>query len=314
MRLIRREHEVQWNQIKTLFILCFLALNVYLLYQLYEQQNKQQLFSDPIASTIEEQLEEDNITIPESVLNTGELRESFMTVAQEKFTNNDLIRFDQLKDQRISIIDQTLITSIIEEIVIIPENATEEMITDFLKNLAPFMDEYVFWKWNKHLNIIMFFQQKKDHSIYYNQNALLLFFLDEDNRVVYYSLSKLSEEEDMQESQKLISPIRALETIYNSGQLYYGDTVNKVEVGYHTRIPSSSGVQVFVPTWKIIVNKTRQYFVNAIEGYVFASNDSEFLSEALNEDLKRIQSSLDDQSSDKLRIVTYYKEKLELIH
>jgi len=303
---------VQWSQIKTLFILCFLALNVYLLFQLYEQQEKHGFINEPIESTFEEQLEQDNITIPESILNSAEKRASFMTVEQKKFNLKELKGFDSMLNQSLSVINETLIVSVLEKKIEIPESASKENIIEIIKRLTPYSDEYTFWKWDKDLNMIIFFQQKDNQSIYYNKNGLFILFLNDHNQVVFYSQTMLADEEVTQESQKLISPIRAIETIYNSGQLLYGDEIEKVEVGYHTRIPSASGVQVFVPTWKVVVNNEKYYFVNAIEGYVFSSNEREFLSEILNEDLKRIQSSLDDIDQHKNIIVNLYREKIDL--
>lgn len=305
---------MQWSQIKTLFILCFLVLNLYLLYQIYEQQQKHDFVNESTESTFEEQLEQDQIKIPDSVLNTKERRESFINVEQKIFDVDELTKFEPLPNQRISIVDQTLIVSVIDETIRIPEKANAENIMNIINNLAPYMNEYEFWSWNKDLNVIILFQQKDGQTIYYNKNGLLLLFLNDNNEVVFYSQSMLSEEEATQEKQKLISPLRAIETIYNSGQLFFKDEITEVEVGFHTRIPSSTGVQVFVPTWKVVVNDEKNYFVNAIEGYVFASNDDEFLSETLTEDYKRIQSSLKGKEKYKKRVMNYYKEKLDLLN
>src|SRR5690625_42696 len=302
---------MQWSQIKTLFILCFLVLNIYLLFQLYEQQQKHALVDDTTESTFEEQLEEDNITVPNSVFASEAKTESFMTVEQKLFDEDEIEKTEGLVEQSISIIEKTLLASIVEEKIKIPENAPKEHIIEQTNNLSPYMSEYDLWKWDQDLNILIFFQQRDGQTIYYNENGLMLVFLNDENEVVFYSQTMLAEDESTQESQKLISPLRAIETIYNSGQLFFGDEINDVEVGFHTRIQSSSGIQVFVPTWKVIVNEEKNYFVNAIEGYVFASDDHEFLSETLDKDLKRTQSALEDKNKTKNKIVDYYKEKLK---
>jgi len=305
---------VQWSQIKTLFILCFLALNVYLLFQLYDQQQEQDFIDEPIESTFEEQLEQDNISVPESVLDASEIRESFMTVEQKKFDEEEFKASDSLLDQELRINNDSLVVSVLEEKVKIPEDSSQENIEEVMKKITPYSSDYSFWKWDESLNIIIFFQQKNEQAIYYNQNGLFLLFLNDKNEVTHYSQTMLADEEEMQESQKLISPLRAIETIYNSGQLIYGDEVTKAEVGFHTRIPSSSGVQVFVPTWKVIVNDDKHYFVNAIEGYVFSSDEHDFLLDTLNEDLKIVQSSLKDSDKIKNRIVNFYRDRIEMMN
>lgn len=305
---------MQWSQIKTLFILCFLALNVYLLFQLYDQQQEQDFIDEPIESTFEEQLEQDNISVPESVLDASEIRESFMTVEQKKFDEEEFKASDSLLDQELRINNDSLVVSVLEEKVKIPEDSSQENIKEVMKKITPYSSDYSFWKWDESLNIIIFFQQKNEQAIYYNQNGLFLLFLNDKNEVTHYSQTMLADEEEMQESQKLISPLRAIETIYNSGQLIYGDEVTKAEVGFHTRIPSSSGVQVFVPTWKVIVNDDKHYFVNAIEGYVFSSDEHDFLLDTLNEDLKIVQSSLKDSDKIKNRIVNFYRDRIEMMN
>lgn len=305
---------MQWSQIKTLFILCFLALNVYLLFQLYDQQQEQDFIDEPIESTFEEQLEQDNISVPESVLDASEIRESFMTVEQKKFDEEEFKASDSLLDQELRINNDSLVVSVLEEKVKIPEDSSQENIEEVMKKITPYSSDYSFWKWDESLNIIIFFQQKNEQAIYYNQNGLFLLFLNDKNEVTHYSQTMLADEEEMQESQKLISPLRAIETIYNSGQLIYGDEVTKAEVGFHTRIPSSSGVQVFVPTWKVIVNDDKHYFVNAIEGYVFSSDEHDFLLDTLNEDLKIVQSSLKDSDKIKNRIVNFYRDRIEMMN
>src|SRR5690625_2158269 len=105
---------MQWSQIKTLFILCFLVLNIYLLFQLYEQQQKHALVDDTTESTFEEQLEEDNMTVPNSVFASEAKTESFMTVEQKLFDEDEIVKTEGLVEQSISIIEKTLLASIAE--------------------------------------------------------------------------------------------------------------------------------------------------------------------------------------------------------
>lgn len=305
---------MQWSQIKTLFILCFLVLNIYLFIEFYDKQRQSDgVIEQRVDSTIEEQLEQENIKIPKLPEET-ESKEPFITVEQKLFTEEDLKQLEELQDRSYEVINDKLIVSLFDQAISVPAKASIETITELVQSTIPYTDQYTFWDWNEDLNILVFFQQKKDRPIYYNQNGLLLIFLDDNNEMVFYSQSMLGEEEERQEKRTLISPIMAIETLYNAHELSYGDEVNKVEPGFHTRIPSTNGVQVFVPTWKITVNNTKNYFVNAIEGFVFSSNENEFLEETLTIDLSRIQSSLVDKHKIKKEVVDHYKEKLELIN
>src|SRR5699024_2505173 len=64
-----------------------------------------------------------------------------------------------------------------------------------------------------------------------------------------------------------------------------------MSLGYHTIAPLPDGVQVFVPTWKVTVNDERNYFVNAIEGFIFWGKDEDFLEETMEEYSEKVRSS-----------------------
>lgn len=306
---------MQWSQIKTLFIITFLILNVYLLVQLYDKQKQPEgLLEHQEESSIEEQLAEDEIQIPDLEGKLDAEKEPFITVEQQTFSEEELAEIDILKEQSYDIIDENLIVSKVNSKQRISKKASKSTIVEAVQDVIPFIDEYVFWEWDQDLNIIMFFQEKNKRPVYYNPNGLILIFLNDKNEIEYYSLSKLSEEEKEQEERTLITPMEAIETLYNSGELFYEDEVNSVEVGFHTRIPSTNGVQVFVPTWQITVNDSRNYFINAIEGFVFSSEEHEFLEETLRNDLEKIQSYLSDNDKQKKEIVNLYKDKLDGIN
>lgn len=307
---------MQWSQIKTLFILSFLILNIYLFFQFYETRQEPEgvIPQTKVESSIEDQLKEDQIKVPNLSENPGPEKESYMTVEQRLFSKEELDQMEKFKNQTYDIIDDKLIISLLGKKKRIPEKASRETIIEHVREVVPFPGEYIFWKWDRNLNIIMLFQRKGDRPIYYNQNGLILLFLNDENEIVYYSQSMLGEEETRQEERTLITPIKAIETLYNSGELFYGDEINNtIEVGFHTRIPSTNGPQVFVPTWKVTVNDQKKYFINAIEGFVFSSNDYEFLEETLTTDLERIRSNLSDENQLKQKVVEQYKERLDII-
>ncbi|MEH7080910.1 two-component system regulatory protein YycI, partial [Bacillus velezensis] len=77
----------------------------------------------------------------------------------------------------------------------------------------------------------------------------------------------------LQEKFKLIErdeerTIKAIENLYAKDELKSDDRVTKVDFGYYTLIPLSTGVKVIAPAWHLVVNEDRDYFVNAIEGQV----------------------------------------------
>lgn len=296
---------MQWNQIKNVFILVFLLLNVYLLYQFNEKRELADVdVLEPRESTIEHQLELEDIEIGE--LPEEELKETYLSVDQRTFTKE----FKDLSDtdsQKMMLINDTFIASVFEKTIPIRKSDSPSDIEELLEDEIPYAEEYEFWDWNEDTNIIILFQQKKDRSVYFNQNGVVLVYLNDDDEAVFYTQTMLGETEQRQEEKSLIEPMTAVETLYNANELKSGDEITNVGIGFHTRVPLEDGEQIFVPTWKVVVNEERNYFVNAIEGFVFAGDEVEFLEETLELYIERIE---DIEEEDEEVMQTFILEQL----
>lgn len=300
---------MQWSQIKTLFILSFLILNVYLLIQFIgklEEENYGILEYDN--ASIEQKLKEENIVI--NSLPSGQEKEPFISVRQKVFSKEDIKKFESHKNQDLAVINNNFILSLFDKPVAIPHEDEMDIIEGFVKNYFVFPDDYELWSWNKELNALIFFQEKHDRPIYFNKNALILVFLNDDNEMIFYTQTMLGESDPIKEKKDLIKPITAIETLYNSNELSGGVEITKMEIGFHTRVPTDQGTQVFVPAWKVTVNNEDNYFVNAIEGWVFSSDEIEFLEETMQVYLLKVASMTDNQSI-KEKIEAFLKGKLE---
>lgn len=300
---------MQWSQIKTLFILSFLILNVYLLIQFLdklEEENYGILEYDN--SSIEQKLAEENIVI--NSLPSGQEKEPFISVRQRVFTKEDLKKFDVHKNQKLAMINNNFIISLFDKPIPIPHEDEMNVIEGFIKSSFAFPDDYELWSWNKEVNVLIFFQEKNDRPIYFNQNAMILVFLNDKNEMVFYTQTMLGESDSSKEKKDLIKPITAVETLYNSNELRSGDEITEMKIGFHTRVPTDQGTQVFVPAWKVTVNKEKNYFVNAIEGWVFSSDEITFLDETMEMYLEKVESMVDNQSI-KEKVQLFLKSKLE---
>lgn len=298
---------MQWSQIKTLFILSFLILDVYLFIQFLGKEDVGIIEHEE--SSIEQRLENENITIPK--LPDEEIKEPFISVSQKSFTDEDEKLFNHLNKQETASVNNFVVSSF-EEPIEISEDESNEKIESIVKSSVVFPEEYLFWDWNKEMNILIFFQEKSDRPVFFNQNGVILVFLNDQNEMIFYTQTVLGDAESREEKKKLITPLKAIEALYDSNELYSGDEITEVYLGFHTRMPLANGVQVFVPTWKVTVNDEKNYFVNAIEGRIFSSDEVNFLREAIMHDIERIQSLTDDRSLKK-RILSLLNEKLDSI-
>lgn len=302
---------MQWGQIKTLFILCFLILDIYLLIQFLDKREQADLgILEQQETSIEEQLEDDDIKV--GSLPDEEYEETFLSVRPKVFTEVEYEGLLALEGQESIMIHKNFILSQFEEPIEIPEHATKENLEGMINQRILFPEGYTFWDWNKRTNALIFFQKEGDRPIYFNQNGLILVYLNENNEALFYTQTMLGEAESRAEKQTLIKPIKAIETLYDNNELHSGDEITEVNIGFHTRIPLDSGVQVFAPTWKIRVNDETNYFVNAMEGFVFSSDENTFLKDALDMSLDYID-TLDDDIEEKAFIENHINEKLELL-
>lgn len=269
---------MQWGQIKTLLILSFFILDIYLLVQFLEKKDISDVaIQQENASSIEEQLKNDGITYDN--LPEDDLEESFISV-KEQYLDDALLKkasFGVKQDQYI--LNNSMLLAKLDKPEKIGKDADRTTIKEKISKIAYKTDDYSYWDWNKEWNVIIYFQNKMDRTVYFNQNGLILFFLNDDNEIEYYVQTVLGEAEKINENQKLIDPMRAIETIYNENYLHPDDTIESVRIGFHTRVPVDSGVQVFAPIWKVNVNNEYNYFVNAIEGYLFSTEEIDFLEE-----------------------------------
>src|SRR5690625_4861637 len=294
---------MQWSKIKTLFILSFLVLNIYLFIQYTDKQERADLdVLNHQEATVEEQLEAENITIED--INVDVSEDTYISVSQHIFTDEEKEQLAGLSDQTPVVFDDRFIVSQLEDPIAIPETATPENINNIVRNHIIFPESYSFREWNEEMNILLFFQDTRDMPIYFNAYALLMVYLNEDNEMVFYTQSMLSEPEPQGELITLTQPIQAIGTLYNRNHLYPDDNVSQVEVGYHTRIPLANGEQVFAPSYHISVNDERSYFVNAIEGQTFPSEDEEFIQERVDFTSKAIE-QLDDDHEWKEDMLNY---------
>lgn len=300
---------MHWNQIKTLLILSFLALNVYLFFGFMEKKQEQDIgVLEQDESSIEEILRAESIKIKE--LPDTEYEETFITVAQRKFSEQELAVW---KNQTAFLFNDYFIASKIDKPILVPDTLDKGVMNLLLEEIVYAPNEYEFWNWNEELNVLVFFQNKQKRPVYYNQNGLILVFLDDDNRISYYLQAMLGEAETLSERKQLIKPIRAIEILYGANELHSNDEIESINIGFHTRVPFESGEQVFAPIWKVNVNNETNYFVNAIEGFTFSTNEEEFLLETIDTSVQRIKSNRrDDKVIDS--IVSDLEKRVEDLH
>ncbi len=236
---------------------------MFLVFQFVEKRNSNQL-GLLVEATVEDQLKENDITFVDLPKET--IDESYISGTSKVFTMEDLTK---LKGQVPQISNKTKIISSFEKPIPIAENSPE-WLQSFAKANVMEGDSYVFWGVGdqEQTKMLIFFQQHKGKTIYYNKNAILAIYLNDKSEMVYYEQTLLEdiEEMDVDEDQTgTFTALEAIENMFERNELKQGSKVTKISLGYYTLVEDS---QVFVPTWHFIIDNEENYFVNAFEGHI----------------------------------------------
>lgn len=301
---------MQWGQIKTLLILSFLVLDVYLFVQFSDKKQDMDYSTlESQESSIEEQLRADGIKVGN--LPDKEYEEAFITVRQRNFEEEE---FTVLQDQTPFLFSDYFLMSKLDEPLDVPSDRTGEIMDHFAESIVFAGDEYTYWGKDENLNVLIYFQDIRNIPIYYNRNGLILLYLDEDGKVEYYTQTMLGKAETLSEGKKLMKPMQVIEFLYNENALATNDEVDSVNLGYHTRIPLESGVQVFAPVWRVHVNQEKNYFINAIEGLTNTTNDEDFIMDTIQAAIERMKRPVKDEDGIVEEVLVNLTERVENLH
>src|SRR5690625_634038 len=187
---------MHWGQIKTLLIVSFLILDVYLFIQVMEKKEEADIgILEQEPSTIEEQLKAESITyknLPDEVE-----EETYISVTQRSFHIEELKEEEPYKNQHTTLLTQHVLLSQLDKPVTMNEDISRERMKETFKKIVYYADEYSYWNWNKEANVIVLFQRKEGLPIYYNQNGLVLLFLNNENEITHYVQTMLDEAETL---------------------------------------------------------------------------------------------------------------------
>jgi regulatory protein YycI of two-component signal transduction system YycFG len=268
---------MDWNKTKTIFIIAFSIVNVFLywlyLNKLTDAQNVQVMGKTPI----EELLKMDNITFDE--LPPYKNEPFYLSAKPVTFSDEQV---EKLENQVITLEHETLLQSTMLDPVSLLNEKGDFDFTGFLSKNVLNGAEYILWEVNKEEQRALLFQMVDGKPIYFNRTAELKVYWNEDGEVTNYEQSMLGEFDSFNQKNDLLSPIEAIENLYSRGYLKQDYKVKNMVLGYSSLVQVTE-TQVFAPTWHVRVELKNgvmeDYFINAIEGMVI-----EFQPEPLEDD------------------------------
>lgn len=266
---------MQWGQIKTLFILCFLILDIFLLHQIINNPNVEY-------ESTEEFTREENLRINvgglDQIPEETPAEESMLYAQRKEFTEDDREEIEQLPDQKSIIIDEHLLISQFDTPLEITENTVDQ--NSDLESHIWNIEDYQYFGKDEETNTLIFFQEI-DRPIYFNLSGVLLIQLNEEEEAVRYVQTILEKADEQPAPEEINKPLEAVSVLYfNDGLIMSGDEItDEVSLGYHNLLPLPNGVQVLAPTWEVTVNEENFYYVNAIESHYTTREMGSFVGE-----------------------------------
>lgn len=255
---------MDWNKTKSIFIVVFLVLNVFL-YSLYlNRLNEAKNIEVPGEETVEAGLRQDNITysaLPNIVESAAYISGKIKTFSNVEFPYTN---------QTIQVKNGTNITSVFSNPVKLRDVDDQGSFTEFLQDNVMNGMSYELWEVNKEKRYAVFFQRIDSSIIYYNQGGFVKIYWNEDDKVYKYEQTMLEHLEELEQKEEILPPFQVIQALYSKGLLKQNSRITNMELGYSTLVQLTQ-TQVFVPTWEVRVkskDEEEEFFVNAVEGKV----------------------------------------------
>lgn len=261
---------MDWSKTKTIFIIVFSILNVFLYTVYVNNYNEEQDLEIIGESSLESDLKTANITLnklPDTIEKT-----SYMSGKTKQFENKDLE--DLPKNQILTIRDNTIVESTLKNPMKL-EGITKKTLTDFIRKMTYNGESYVLWRIDEEKREATFFQITDDRIVFYNQSAAIKVHWSTKNAVTSYEQTMFSTLKPVGEKSSLIKSNQAVKTIFEKGYLKDDTVVTSAELGYSTLVPLTE-TQVLSPTWHIQTSMPNggkdkidvDFFVNAVDAQV----------------------------------------------
>ncbi|MGG1572830.1 two-component system regulatory protein YycI [Fictibacillus sp. NRS-1165] len=259
---------MDWKKTKTIFILTFLILNIFLGYQLSQKMDKSKL--EAVADQpIEKRLADNNIDYKDKLPQSYNDRQTLISGQRAPFSADEIKSKVSRLDS--SSTDTTLVFNLKKPQDLDKEDLVKD-VTQFLKDEVYRGDEYRFYKKDTKSHKIWFTQIYQGQPLFFDTDngmnrpsGMVMFEWNNKGQLTRYTQTFISVYRQGTK-QEIISPMKALEKIFTTNHLSSGDKINKIVLGYYS-LANVEDVQVYAPTWSI-ETEDAHFLVNAIDSSI----------------------------------------------
>ena len=277
---------MEWNRTKTIFIIVFLILDIFLAFQYFDKRSNNQF---PILekSTLQEDMKADHISYGNLSKETS--KGSSISAQKRVFKQSEI---KSLKGQKPKALMNTAKNNALTEIemefetpIALPKADMETKAREIVNEEIIDGNKYKLWKVDKSGKQIVFFQTYNGNYIFQDRQnddntemGEVVLYLNNKNEVVSYKQSMLQDIKEVK-TENLISAVGAVEALYYPDYLKKYSKIKSAELGYFTQYPLASA-QIFVPVWRIEVERKtddktihEEFIVDARDGALLQSQE-----------------------------------------
>ena len=264
---------MDWNKTKSIFIIVFAVLNIFLYWLYLERYNESQNVVFLVESSNEEKLEADQISysdLPEEVESLP-----YVTGKMKSFVEADVPGSGSTGN----VTDDKSLAVTFNEPMPLGDNVSTEVLQEFVDETVYKGDNYVLWRIDEKNRQAVFFQEINGRPLYYSDSGKLTIYWNDDAEVINYEQTIFENMEESEQQKTLIPAIQAIHTLYQKRLLPTNTEIDSAAIGYSEYVTVSEETQMFLPTWHIkatLEDGTQQeFFVNAVKDGVIELKEKE---------------------------------------
>lgn len=257
---------MDWNKTKSIFIVVFLILNVFLYAQYLSSYNEAQKVEVLSEKKIDAMLKDDNIrysSLPENIESAP-----YISTKVRVFTTADVPNSNTQEGRIVN--DKALHVSFIKPVVL-GNSVTRENVMEFARTYIKGGENYMLWEIDEEKRSALLFQKVDNQTFYYNLNGHVRIYWNEKNEITNYEQTMLEKVEALEQQEPVLPPIKMIELLYTRNLLKPDSEVTSMKLGYSTLVQITE-TQVFTPTWEIRVKpdegNEEVFFINAVAGKI----------------------------------------------
>lgn len=272
---------MNWSKTKTIFIICFLLLDVFLAFELYERHQQDQGINGLADGSVANILDNDNVKLKTEIPETPHDM-TFLKGKQFNFSNSDAAQngikalekpSNGMTGQKVTFQNGGLVVKSVFRRPLTAPLSDSNLINNLLRFVYK-GNLYQYWKTDNKSKTINFVQTFGNKPVFISSRSDInwLQFSMKSNKLTSYRQSFFKF--DKTNVVDVISATTALNNLWEKDDIPIAlhPVIERVEMGYLNLVGDAESNQlIFVPCWHIKVKTDyglSEYFVNAVSGTV----------------------------------------------